>query len=74
MTVAAVVEEAGGEFSLQDVEVGELGPGEVLIDLRASGVCHTDLGARAGSATRERASSRRSRPACPTSPSATGWR
>jgi hypothetical protein len=26
MTVAAVVEEAGGEFALQDVEVGELRP------------------------------------------------
>lgn len=48
MAVAAVVEAAGGEFALQDVEVGELRPGEVLIDLRASGVCHTDLGARAG--------------------------
>jgi aryl-alcohol dehydrogenase len=48
MTVAAVVEEAGGEFVLNDVEVGDLRPGEVLIDLRASGVCHTDLGARAG--------------------------
>jgi aryl-alcohol dehydrogenase len=48
MTVAAVVEEAGGEFALQDVEIGELRPGEVLIDVRASGICHTDLGARAG--------------------------
>ncbi len=48
MAVAAVVEEAGGAFALQEVEVGELRPGEVLIDLRASGVCHTDLGARAG--------------------------
>ena len=49
MAVAAVVEEAGGAFALQDVEVGDLRPGEVLIDVRASGVCHTDLGARAGS-------------------------
>jgi aryl-alcohol dehydrogenase len=48
MAVAAVVEEAGGEFALQDVEVGEPHPGEVVIDVRASGVCHTDLGARAG--------------------------
>jgi aryl-alcohol dehydrogenase len=48
MAIAAVVENAGGEFALQDVEVGEPRPGEVVIDLRASGVCHTDLGARAG--------------------------
>jgi aryl-alcohol dehydrogenase len=48
MAVAAVVEEAGGEFALQDVDVGALRADEVLIDLRASGVCHTDLGARAG--------------------------
>jgi aryl-alcohol dehydrogenase len=48
MTTAAVVEQAGGEFTLQEVEVGELRPWEVLIDLKASGVCHTDLGARAG--------------------------
>jgi aryl-alcohol dehydrogenase len=48
MAVAAVVEEAGGPFVLQEVQLDDLLPGEVLIELRASGICHTDLGARAG--------------------------
>lgn len=48
MALAAVVERAGGEFALQEVQVGDLQPGEVLVDLKASGVCHTDLGAQAG--------------------------
>ncbi len=49
MAVAAVVEEKEGPFALQEVEVGDLRPDEVLIDVRASGICHTDLGAQAGS-------------------------
>ncbi len=48
MAVAAVVEEAGAAFVLQEVELDELRADEVLIDVRASGICHTDLGARAG--------------------------
>jgi aryl-alcohol dehydrogenase len=48
MTVAAVVEEAGGAFVLQEVALDDLRPDEVLIDVRASGICHTDLGARSG--------------------------
>jgi aryl-alcohol dehydrogenase len=43
-----VVEEKDAPFVLQDVEVDELRPDEVMIDVRASGICHTDLGAQAG--------------------------
>jgi aryl-alcohol dehydrogenase len=48
VAVAAVVEEKDARFVLQEVEVGELRPDEVLIEVRASGICHTDLGAKAG--------------------------
>jgi aryl-alcohol dehydrogenase len=48
VATAAVVEEKNAPFVLQEVEVGELRPDEVLIDVKASGICHTDLGAQAG--------------------------
>jgi S-(hydroxymethyl)glutathione dehydrogenase/alcohol dehydrogenase len=38
----AVVTTEGGGIALVDVEVDEPGEGEVLVDLHASGVCHTD--------------------------------
>jgi S-(hydroxymethyl)glutathione dehydrogenase/alcohol dehydrogenase len=43
MTVerAAVADGAGG-VGVREIEVGEPGPGEVLVRLHASGVCHTD--------------------------------
>jgi aryl-alcohol dehydrogenase len=48
MAIAAVVEEKDAPFVLQEVEVGELRADEVMIDVKASGICHTDLGAQAG--------------------------
>ena len=48
MAIAAVVEEKDAPFVLQEVEVGDLRPDEVAIDVKASGICHTDLGAQAG--------------------------
>ena len=38
----AITDGAGG-FTIEAFEVGEPGPGEVLVTLGASGVCHTDL-------------------------------
>jgi Zn-dependent alcohol dehydrogenase len=38
----AVVSDGSGGFAVRDLEVGAPGPGEVLVELRASGVCHTD--------------------------------
>ncbi|CAO5178956.1 Aryl-alcohol dehydrogenase [Frankia sp. AiPs1] len=46
--LAAVVEERDGPFSLQTVELDEPGPGEVLVRLVATGICHTDELARHG--------------------------
>jgi aryl-alcohol dehydrogenase len=45
---AAVVEELHGPFVVKDVELDEPGPGEVLVKVAATGVCHTDGIARDG--------------------------
>lgn len=39
---AAVVEETHGPFTYTDLELDDPGPGEILVRLVASGVCHTD--------------------------------
>jgi S-(hydroxymethyl)mycothiol dehydrogenase len=41
--VGAVVEEAGAEIRLEDLAIDAPEPGEVLVRLAASGVCHSDL-------------------------------
>jgi S-(hydroxymethyl)glutathione dehydrogenase/alcohol dehydrogenase len=38
----AVVSDGKGGFGVLDIEVDDPGPGEVLVEIRASGVCHTD--------------------------------
>lgn len=40
---AAVVEEGGAPFAIQELDLGELRPDEVLVEIAASGICHTDL-------------------------------
>jgi len=40
---AAVTEEKGAPFRLQELELGELRPDEVLVKVAAAGICHTDL-------------------------------
>src|SRR4051812_49269944 len=40
---AAVLEEFGAPLVIQEVELAEPKPGEVLVRLVACGVCHTDL-------------------------------
>ncbi|GAA4416813.1 NAD(P)-dependent alcohol dehydrogenase [Georgenia halophila] len=39
---AAVVEERDAAFSYRDIEIDEPGPGEILVRVVATGVCHTD--------------------------------
>jgi NDMA-dependent alcohol dehydrogenase len=39
---AAVLYEVGGPWKVVDVEVSDPGPGEVLVKLTASGLCHSD--------------------------------
>src|SRR5579863_735403 len=40
---AAVLEEFGRPLVVQEVELAEPGPGEVLVRLVACGICHTDM-------------------------------
>jgi S-(hydroxymethyl)glutathione dehydrogenase/alcohol dehydrogenase len=40
---AAVLEEFGEPLVVQELDLAEPGPGEVLVRLRACGVCHTDM-------------------------------
>lgn len=43
-TIAAVLNKAESELDLEELEIGPLNSGEVLIRVVGSGVCHTDLG------------------------------
>jgi aryl-alcohol dehydrogenase len=45
---ALVVEEKDAPFTMQELELGPPGRGEVLVRIVASGVCHTDAITRAG--------------------------
>ena len=45
---AAVVREFGAPLAIDDVPIPDPGPGEVLVKLMASGVCHTDVHAADG--------------------------
>jgi aryl-alcohol dehydrogenase len=43
---AAVVKEKSGPFVVEQIELGDLRDNEVLVNIHATGVCHTDLGVR----------------------------
>jgi Zn-dependent alcohol dehydrogenase len=43
MRARAAVQDGNKNFSIEDIEVGDPGPGEVRVWIKASGVCHTDL-------------------------------
>jgi propanol-preferring alcohol dehydrogenase len=45
---AAVVHSVGGPLTVEEVPIPTPGPGEVLVKIMASGVCHTDLHAADG--------------------------
>lgn len=40
---AAVLREAGGELALEQIELSSPGAGELVVEIEAAGVCHTDL-------------------------------
>ena len=48
MMKAAVVHAFGAPLEIEDVPVPEVGPGQILMKVVASGVCHTDLHAASG--------------------------
>ena len=41
-TTAAVLRELGGKWEVEEVELDPPGPDEVLVELVASGLCHSD--------------------------------
>lgn len=45
---AAVVERPGAPFRIERLEIDPPGPGQVLVRLRACGICHTDMVMRDG--------------------------
>jgi propanol-preferring alcohol dehydrogenase len=45
---AAVVPELGAKLEIQELTVPEPGPGQVLVKIEASGLCHTDIHAAYG--------------------------
>jgi aryl-alcohol dehydrogenase len=47
-TLAAVVDSPGAPFVVSEVVLDDLHPGEVLVQMVATGLCHTDLGVQAG--------------------------
>ncbi|KAI8933131.1 hypothetical protein NX059_009772 [Plenodomus lindquistii] len=47
-TEALVVQEAKGDFTLQPVILDEVRPDELLIEMKYSGICHSDLVAQQG--------------------------
>ena len=47
-TKAAVVFESSGEFSIEQLQISDPNDDEVLVRIVGVGICHTDLGARAG--------------------------
>ncbi len=44
---AAVFEQREQPFALRDLELADPGPGELLVEILACGICHTDIGMQA---------------------------
>jgi len=42
-TAIAAIADGKGGYAIDEVQIGDPGPGEVMIAIKASGVCHTDL-------------------------------
>ena len=40
---AAVTAAKGAPFGLEELDLGDLRPGEILVQVAAAGICHTDL-------------------------------
>ncbi|KAF7547303.1 hypothetical protein G7046_g9042 [Stylonectria norvegica] len=46
--IAQIIHEIGSPFESQIVELDELQPNEVLVDMKACGICHTDIAVQQG--------------------------
>lgn len=45
---AAVLRDTEGPLTIEDIEVGELAEGEILVKVKGVGICHTDISAAHG--------------------------
>ncbi|MGL4543727.1 MAG: alcohol dehydrogenase catalytic domain-containing protein, partial [Polymorphobacter sp.] len=43
-STAAVLRQRGAPFALEQVALAAPGPGQLLVEIRACGICHTDVG------------------------------
>lgn len=43
---AAVIEQKEGKFNMKSLQLNDLQPNEVLVEIKGAGICHTDLTAR----------------------------
>ena len=48
MTKAAVVYEYGNPIEVVDVTVGEVGPLDIRVQIKATGLCHSDVATQTG--------------------------
>ena len=42
-TVALVISETNGPFEVREVKLKEMRPDEIIVNMKATGVCHTDI-------------------------------
>lgn len=47
-TTALVVPEVNGKFAMREIQLAAIQPDEVLVEMHASGLCHTDLSCAEG--------------------------
>lgn len=47
-TTALVVPELNGKFELREIQLDAIQPDELLVEIHASGICHTDLSCAIG--------------------------
>lgn len=47
-TTALVIREVGSPFTLETIQINDLRPEEALVQVQATGICHTDLSCATG--------------------------
>lgn len=47
-TIALVLRETNGPFALETIKLDTLKPDEALVEIHATGICHTDLSCATG--------------------------
>ena len=74
MIAKGVVSDGHGSFAIEELDVGEPQQGEVLVELAASGVCHTDMDLMRGVPILSCSATRALGRSPPSDPMSRGWR